>query len=104
MTLLSTPDLAIFGASIATKEPPQKCIPQSGVRGSDDALVLIAELLLNIGLPACDINPGAESGLLDKSYVLEGFLGRQRVSKWSAEAQFHLPNSHSWPGDYPSLS
>jgi hypothetical protein len=74
------------------------------IRGSDDALVLVAELLLNIGLPACDINPGAESGLLDKSYVLECFLGRQRVSRWSAEAQFHLPNSHSWPGDYPSLS
>jgi len=73
------------------------------VRGSDNALVLVAELLLNIGLPACDINPGAESGVLDKSYVLECFLGRQRVSKWSAEAQFHLPNSHSWPGDYPSL-
>jgi hypothetical protein len=70
------------------------------IRGSDDALVLVAELLLNIGLPDCDISPGVES-TLDKSYVLECFLGRQRVAKWSAEAQFHLPNSFSWPGDYP---
>jgi hypothetical protein len=71
------------------------------IRGSDDALVHVAELLLNIGLPACDIGPGAEAVLPDKSYVLECFLGRQRVSKWSAEAQFHLPNSFSWPGEYP---
>ena len=73
------------------------------IRGSDDAPVLVAELLLNIGLPACDTSPGGESVPPDKTYVLECFLGRQRVAKWSAEAQFHLPNSFSWPGDYPSL-
>jgi hypothetical protein len=33
------------------------------IRGSDDALVLVAELLLNIGLPDCDISPGVESTL-----------------------------------------
>jgi hypothetical protein len=73
------------------------------IRGRDDALVLVANLLLDIGLPACDISQGGESVPPDKSYVLECFLGRQRVAKWSAEAQFHLPNSFSWPGDYPSL-
>jgi hypothetical protein len=74
------------------------------IGGGDDALVLVADLLLNIGLPACDISSAAESIPPDKTYVLECFLGRQRVKKWSAEAQFHLPNSFSWPGDYPSLS
>jgi hypothetical protein len=74
------------------------------IGGGDDAMVLLADLLLNIGLPASDVSPVAESGPLDRTYVLECFLGRQRVKKWSAEAQFHLPNSFSWPGDYPSLS
>jgi hypothetical protein len=74
------------------------------IRGSDDAFVLVAELLLNIGLPACDISPDGGSIPPDRTYILECFLGRQRVSKRSAEAQFHLPNSFSWPGDYPSLS
>jgi hypothetical protein len=73
------------------------------IRGRDDALVLVANLLLDIGLPACDISQGGESMPPDKTYVLECFLGRQRVAKWSSEAQFHLPNSFSWPGDYPAL-
>jgi hypothetical protein len=70
------------------------------IGGSDAALVLAADLLLNIGLPACDVSP---AGHLDNEYILECCLGRQRVSKWSAEAQFHLPNSFSWPGEYPIL-
>jgi hypothetical protein len=73
------------------------------IDGSDDALVLLAELLLNIGLPACDAKPDEGSLSADKTYVLECSLGNQRVAKWSAEAQFHLPHSHSWPGEYPSL-
>lgn len=74
------------------------------VRGSDDALVLVADLLLNIGLPACDSEPAEGSPLLEKTYILESFLGYQRVAKWSAEARFHLPNSFSWPGEHPRLS
>lgn len=73
------------------------------ISGSDDALVLLAELLLNIGLPACDIKPDEGGIPSDKTYVLECSLGRQRVAKWSAEAQFHLPHTFSWPGEYPSL-
>jgi len=73
------------------------------IGGGDDALVLVADLLLNMGLPACDAGPGGESTPPDKSYVLESFLGHQRVKRWSAEAQFHLPNSFSWPGEYPLL-
>jgi hypothetical protein len=73
------------------------------IGGGDDALVLVADLLLNIGLPACDISADTGSIPPDKTYVLECFLGRQRVKKWSAEAQFHLPNSLSWPGVHPSL-
>jgi len=73
------------------------------IGGSDDALVLLAELLLNIGLPACDIKPDERGVPADKTYILECSLGRQRVARWSAEAQFHLPHSFSWPGEYPSL-
>jgi hypothetical protein len=51
------------------------------IGGGDDAMVLLADLLLNIGLPAVDVSPGAESGPLDRTYVLECFLGRQRVKK-----------------------
>ena len=74
------------------------------IGGRDDALVLVAALLLNIGLLARDVSGNIDSVPLDKTYVLECFLGWQRVAKWSAEARFHLPNSFSWPGDYPSLS
>lgn len=74
------------------------------IGGGDDAMILVAELLLNIGLPGCNISPDGKSTTLDNAYVLECFLGRQRVNKWSAEAQFHLPQSFSWPGDYPTLS
>jgi hypothetical protein len=73
------------------------------ISGHDDGLVLLAELLLNIGLPACDIKPVDSNIPADKTYVLECSLGHSKVAKWSAEAQFHLPNSFSWPGRYPSL-
>lgn len=73
------------------------------IDGGDDALVLVADLLLNIGLPARDVSHTGESIPPDKTYVLESSFGHQRVRKWSAEAQFHLPNSFSWPGEYPTL-
>jgi hypothetical protein len=73
------------------------------ITGDDNGLVLVAELLLNIGLPACDIPAGEGSMPPDKSYVLEGFPGHHKVDTWSAEAQFHLPGSFSWPGEYPTL-
>lgn len=73
------------------------------IAGGDNGLVLVAELLLNIGLPACDIKAGNESIPPDKSYVLESFPGHSRVNRWSAEALFHLPGSFSWPGEYPRL-
>lgn len=74
-----------------------------GNLADDDALVLLAELLLNIGLPVCDIKSDEGSTPADKSYVLECSLGHSKVAKWSAEAQFHLPHSFSWPGKYQSL-
>jgi len=73
------------------------------IRGGDDGLVLVADLLLNLGLPECDEKPCEGPLPADKTYVLECFLGHQRVNKWSAEAQFHLPKSFSWPGEYPEL-
>jgi len=73
------------------------------IGGGDDGLVLLADLLLNIGLPACDVSHSEGSLPPDKSYVLECFLGHQRVKKWSAEAQFHLPESFSSPGEHPAL-
>jgi len=73
------------------------------ISGRGDTLVLVAELLLNIGLSACDIKSEGESMPPDKSYILESFPGHYKVHKWSAEAQLHLAGSLSWPGDYPEL-
>ena len=73
------------------------------ISGNDEAFVLLAELLLNIGLPGCETKSDEGGIPADKTYVLECSLGHQRVAKWSAEAQFHLPNSFSWPGEHPSL-
>jgi hypothetical protein len=73
------------------------------ITGEDNGLVLVAELLLNIGLPACDVKASDKEMPPDKSYVLESFPGHHNVRKWSAEALFHLPGTFSWPGEYPTL-
>jgi len=74
------------------------------MRGQDVGLMVVAELLLNIGLPVC--SQKAINGPVppDMTYVLESFPGHRRVNPWSAEAQFHLPGSFSWPGEYPILT
>src|SRR5262252_4382466 len=38
------------------------------VKGGDEALILVAELLLNIGLPACDVSSDAGSTPSDKTW------------------------------------
>jgi hypothetical protein len=99
-------DLPAFGLDFLETGHPVNELhkrDKTEISGSDDALVLLAELLLNIGLPACDMKPDEGSIPADKTYILECSLGRQRVAKWSSEAQFHLPHSFSWPGEYPSL-
>lgn len=99
-------DLPAFGLDFREAGHPVNDLhkrDKADIRGSDNALVLVAELLLNIGLPACDIKPDEGGIPADKTYVLECSLGRQRVAKPSAEAQFHLPHSFSWPGEYPSI-
>jgi hypothetical protein len=65
------------------------------ISGEDEGLILLAELLLNVGL----VNNNTPLEAIE----LEGFPGHRRVRTWSAEAQFHLPGSSSWPGDYPEL-
>jgi len=75
---------------------------QAEIDGNDDALVLLAELLLNIGLPACDV-PVDNDPFIDKTYKLESCLVRGEAGRWSAEAHFSLPKSFDWPGDYPDL-
>jgi hypothetical protein len=73
------------------------------IRGQDEGLMVVAELFLNIGLPVCSQNAINDPIPPDMTYVLESFPGHRRVSPWSAEAQFHLPGSFSWPGEYPSI-
>jgi hypothetical protein len=73
------------------------------IAGQDVGLMALAELLLNIGLPSCSQKATDEAISPDMTYVLESFPGHRRVSAWSAEAQFHLPGSISWPGEYPIL-
>jgi hypothetical protein len=75
---------------------------QAHINGNDDALVLLSELLLNIGLPDCDIPVGHDPSV-DKTYKLKSGLASGGVGRWSAEAYFSLPNSFSWPGEYPEL-
>jgi hypothetical protein len=72
--------------------------------GQDMGLMALAELLLNIGLPVCSQKDTDARARPDRAYVLESFPGHRRVSPWSAEVQFHLPDSHSWPGEYPILT
>jgi hypothetical protein len=55
--------------------------------GSDDASVKLAELLLRFGSPRNETN----------EIVLEGESGFRGVSRFSAEASFHLPGSSAWP-------
>jgi hypothetical protein len=64
------------------------------ISGEDDGLMLLAELFLNFGLV---------SDSKAEAIELEGFPGHRLVRTWSAEVQFHLPGSHSWPGEYPDL-
>ena len=74
------------------------------ISGQDVGLMVVVELLLNIGLPVCSQKAMNGSMPPDMSYVLESFPGHRRVGPWSAEAQFHLPGSFAWPGEYPTLT
>ncbi len=74
------------------------------IAGQDMGLMALAELLLNIGIPSCSQKATDSAIPPDMTYVLESFPGHHRVSAYSAEVQFHLPGSFSWPGEYPILT